>query len=46
MTEDESKILAHGLNFSVSSNVIPKQEILAEIEKGLQKLPEHSANLA
>ena len=29
----------------MSSNVIPKQQILAEIEKGIQKLPEHSANL-
>ena len=45
LTEDESKVLARGLNFAVSSNVIPKQQILAEIEKGIQKLPEHSANL-
>ena len=37
--------MARGLNFAVSSNVIPKQQILAEIEKGIQKLPEHSANL-
>ena len=45
LTEDESKVLVRGLNFAVSSNVIPKQQILAEIEKGIQKLPEHSANL-
>ena len=37
--------MARGLNFAVLSNVIPKQQILAEIEKGIQKLPEHSANL-
>ena len=37
--------MARGLNFAVSSNVIPKQQILVEIEKGIQKLPEHSANL-
>ena len=37
--------MTRGLNFAVSSNVIPKQQILAEIEKGIQKLSEHSANL-
>ena len=45
LREDESKVLARGLIFTVSSNVIPKQQILDEIEKGIQKLPEHSANL-
>ena len=37
--------MARGLNFAVSLNVIPKQQILVEIENGIQKLPEHSANL-
>ena len=45
LTKDESKVLARGLHFALSLNVIPKQQILAEIEKGIQKLPEHSANL-
>ena len=45
LTEDESKVLVHSLNFAMSSNIILKRQILAEIEKGIQKLPEHLANL-
>ena len=42
---EENDVLSRGLNFAIATNHIPKQQILAEIENGLQRLPENKANL-
>ena len=34
-----------GLNFAVTQKTIPKQNIIAEIEKGIRKIPNASANI-
>ena len=33
------------MNFAIVTNHIPKQQILAEVETGIQRLPENKANL-
>ena len=38
-------MLSRGLNFAIVINHIPKQQILAEVETGIQRLPENKANL-
>ena len=41
LLEEENDVLARGLNFAIVTNYIPKQQILAEIETGIQRLPEN-----
>ena len=41
LLEEENDVLSHGLNFAIVTNYIPKQQILAEIETGIQRLSEN-----
>ena len=43
--KEENDVLSRGLNFAIVTNYIPKQQILAEVEIGIQRLPENIANL-
>ena len=45
LLEEENDVLSRGLNFAIVTNYIPKQQILAEVETGIQRLPENKANL-
>ena len=45
MLEEKNDLLARGLNFAIITNYIPKQQILAEVETGIQRLSENKANL-
>ena len=45
LLEEENDVLSHGLNFAIITNYIPKQQILAEIETGIQRLSKNKANL-
>ena len=45
LLEEENDVLSRGLNFAIVTNHIPKQQILAEVETGIQRLPENKANL-
>ena len=44
LLEEENDVLSRGLNFAIVTNYLPKQQILAEVETGLQRLPENKAN--
>ena len=44
LLEEENDVLSRGSNFAIVTNHIPKQ-ILAEVETGIQRLPENKANL-
>ena len=39
LTETETDVLSLGLNFAVTKKTLPKQNIIAEVEKGIRKLP-------
>ena len=43
--EEENGVLSRGLNFAIVTNYIPKQQIWAEIETGIQSLQENKAIL-
>ena len=45
LLEEENDVLSRGLNCAIVTNHIPKQQILAEVETGIQRLPENKANL-
>ena len=45
LLEEENDALSRGLNFVIVTNYILKQQILAEVETGMQSLPENKANL-
>ena len=45
LLEEENDVLSRGLNFAIVTDYIPKQQILAEVETGIQRLPENKANL-
>ena len=45
LLEEVNDVLSRGLNFAIVTNYIPKQQILAEVETGIQRLPENKANL-
>ena len=45
LIETETNVLSLGLNFAVTQKTIPKQNIIAEVEKGIRKIPNASANI-
>ena len=45
LTETETDVLSLGLNFAVTRKTIPKQNIIAEVEKGIRKIPNVSPNI-
>ena len=45
LTKNETDVLSLGVNFAVTQKTIPKQNIIAEIEKGIRKIPNASANI-
>ena len=45
LLEEENDVLSRGLNFAIATNHIPKQQILAGVETGIQRIPENKANL-
>ena len=45
LLEEENDVLPRGMNFAIVTKYIPKQQILAEVETGMQRLPENKANL-
>ena len=42
---EENDLLSRGLNFAIATDCIPKQQILTEIETGMQRQPKNKANL-
>ena len=43
LTEDETSILAKGGNFSSTPSIVPVEEIIANVETAIQRLPVHQA---